>query len=484
VLEPEAVISGTVKGADGTPMAGVRVELENPYEWTDAEADQDGRYRFSGLADGRYQLSVADDGKRARDTVDVVAGEIRDRDLTIDETRGATVNVRLSIDGTAIAREDVLCEFRTDEEPGRTADDGLLRLNLNCWPTDFVGLRSSSRLTTPMFALTRARRRESSETELIQLSRKRILVKAATGPLPAGQSIRLFIRRWPGDEEFTVLRKMIKQRASQLELDFMIGGLPAHAALLVAATGFLETVVSDETALLRRAGHLAGTVTMGGEPVPFVPVIFPSGSVLTDDLGRFRVARVAHGACPVSVVSPFASATASVVVAQETVELALGMKSAAGNRSIGHVRDSRGKHVAGAWISACPPSGGWAVVTASNTKGEFALDVPYRGGWVIAFKPGYAVAILRSGDRLAFTLERESTVRFVEPPAGLWANPRFLVLGMTLPFHRAPLLCYDGVRRTVDVKRVPTGAIEVQLGSQTKFIHIAPRTVYALDLPK
>lgn len=85
-LYPEAAIEGTVRDSDGTPRAGVHVELHSKVVDTEATtSDAEGHFRFSGLAPGDFALQAIDGARGAGpEPVRAPMGETVVLDLTLE----------------------------------------------------------------------------------------------------------------------------------------------------------------------------------------------------------------------------------------------------------------------------------------------------------------------------------------------------------------------------------------------------------------
>jgi hypothetical protein len=141
-LGPEARVAGTVRDADGTPLAGIPVMCDRYGEflWVRSTSGSDGSFDLRGLAPGRREVrAVGEDRGDARASLDLVAGA----ETRWDPVLAAGPSVAgIVLDERGRPLEGWLVVAKETEQfggwtNGRTDTDGRFRLR-NCSKKPFV----------------------------------------------------------------------------------------------------------------------------------------------------------------------------------------------------------------------------------------------------------------------------------------------------------------------------------------------------------
>jgi RNA polymerase sigma factor (sigma-70 family) len=168
-LQPEVVCTGIVRGNDGTPVAGARVEsgADRDFDATTVRSAADGSYRLAGLMPGESIVTARGErGGRARLAVRAAAGEVVRCDLQLEF--GVDVRGRVLDENGTPLRASLL--FLADASPGAPAwggrtsssDDG--RFDLGDVPS---GRRLTAQVTGEFVALTQLRDLDPAAGELV-----------------------------------------------------------------------------------------------------------------------------------------------------------------------------------------------------------------------------------------------------------------------------------------------------------------------------
>jgi protocatechuate 3,4-dioxygenase beta subunit len=425
---PGASVSGTVRGVDGSPVAGavVRAESDGPLgpagrpEITRA----DGGFEIAGLAAGTYRLLA-----RHRDFAPAVSARVTLQqseaialDLALE--RGGVVSGRLvDGEGRAASRGRVSVSELNGQPPPRTLAD-LLRADA----------ASDGRFRLPALPPGDHALTVSAEAH----GARRVEARASAGAdtdlgdiaLEAGLLIRGTVRDRAGvpvaDARVTAFQprpaefgfQPPAEARSQADGSFVVGGLSTGVYRVTArATGYGEAsrqldAGSEKVELvLAPAGSISGqAVDDEGRPIetfrvdsrpiassPSAPTAPRSLEVSSAD-GRFSLEDVPEGTHVLSVSAPerVSAAVSNVKVAGGAATDVGRVRLSAGGVVRGHVVDATGAGIAGASVSARGASRdmfrpGFGPQAMSDAGGAFELrGVPLGTIEVTATHPNYA----------------------------------------------------------------------------------------------
>lgn len=331
VLDRGAAVEGTVRDADGLPVAGAQVaavvdsgDLASRLQTPVAVADADGRYRLTGLAPGRWTLRAEHpDHVRAEARL-----EVRPGDNTLDLRLGRGVEVAgqaLDAAGEPVAgaRVSLVAESEARAfDPAATGGSGGFRFRAVPPGTyHLVGERTGhAAALSPAF--------EVAGVPLAGLE-----LRFAAGAAVAGQLLGLDLEQAAAAEVWAGAPGIPGRRGVVLaDGRYRIENLgPGEWTVAARAPGFsreatarvnIEPGASETLLDLEFASGgfvLTGTVLRAGRPLPGALVASTgadgaSGGSLTDADGRFQLTDLSPGPLQLTVLHPASGQTLTRVL--------------------------------------------------------------------------------------------------------------------------------------------------------------------------